>query len=244
MKQQIMFDLDDTLIYCNRYFFHVVDQFIETITSWFHPFPSVHALAVRDKQNELDLTLIEQSGFRSEHFPRSFVETYRYFSHLTGRECSKQEMEKLWELGIQVYSHDTEPYPHMEQTLTQLVTAGHELHLYTGGEAKIQTRKIEQMNLKRFFENRIYIRQLKNNDALESILQDGRFDRRHTWMIGNSIRTDVVPALTAGIHAIHMQTKEEWEYNNIPIDIKPTSAFFRLQQLKEIPITISQFLAQ
>jgi len=73
-------------------------------------------------------------------------------------------------------------------------------------------------------------------------LQQGTFDREHTWMIGNSIRTDVVPALTAGIHAIHVRTPEEWHYNVVQIDVEPKGAFFTLDKLIEVPDTIHRYM--
>ncbi len=243
MKQQLLFDLDDTLIYCNRYFFETVDQFAETLTTWFNSYPDIYAAAIKEKQTEIDLALIEESGFKSGHFPQSFIETYHYFSALTGRKTCKQETDYLQQLAVSVFKHDVEPYPHMENTLCALQNSGHELHLYTGGEPDIQQRKIEKMQLERFFGSRIYIRQQKNNAALEAILQAGDFDRTHTWMIGNSIRTDVIPAITAGIHAIHMLASEEWKYNNIPLDLTPSRGFFRLKRLQEIPQTIERFIA-
>lgn len=242
MKQQLMFDLDDTLIYCNKYFFFVIDQFIDAMTTWFGGSSLVTPEAIRDKQTERDIVLIGNSGFKSEHFPRSFIDTYSYFCDLTGKTRSVKDEDFLWKLGISVYEHETEPYPNMERTLDSLANAGHQLHLYTGGELLIQRRKIERMELERYFESRIYIRQLKNNDALEQILSTGSFDRDHTWMIGNSIRTDVVPALTAGIHAIHMKTQEEWHYNVVQIDVQPKGAFLTLDQLKDVPDAIHNYL--
>jgi putative hydrolase of the HAD superfamily len=243
MKQQILFDLDDTLIYCNKYFFFVVDQFVDSMTTWFRGYEPVSAAAVRDMQMERDIALIGNTGFKSEHFPQSFIDTYVHYSDLTGRKRSVVEEDFLWKLGMSVYDHETEPYPHMEETLDALAEAGHELHLYTGGELLIQRRKIERMNLERYFDAaRIYIRQLKNNDALEQILANNAFDRNVTWMVGNSIRTDVVPALTAGIHAIHMRTLEEWHYNVIQINVQPKGAFLTLDHLREVPQAITQFI--
>lgn len=244
MKQQIMFDLDDTLIYCNKYFFHVIEQFVDAMTSWFGHRPPVTAQAVRDKQTEMDVALIDQTGFKSEHFPQSFLETYAYFSDLTGRARAKSEEQFLWKLGLGVYEHETEPYPNMKDTLERLADAGHELHLYTGGETKIQKRKIDAMGLEQYFGPRIYIRQLKNNEALERILAEGAFDRERTWMIGNSIRTDVVPALKAGIHAIHIRSQQEWHYNVVGIDVKPKGAFLTLEKLKEVPPAIQRYLSR
>lgn len=242
MKQQIMFDLDDTLIHCNKYFYLVIEQFSDAMVTWFAGFNEITVKAIRDKQMELDIACVSASGFKSEHFPQSFVDTYIHFSNLTGRNRSVTEENFLWKLGLSVYEHDMEPYPNMEQTLFALADAGHELHLYTGGEILIQQRKIQSLQLERYFDNRIYIRQLKNNDALERILTTGVFNRETTWMVGNSIRTDVVPALTAGIHAIHMRAQTEWHYNVIQIDVTPKGAFLTLDHLKDVPDAIYQYV--
>lgn len=244
MKQTIFFDLDDTLIHCNKYFFQVIEQFVESMRDWFAGYEEVTPDAVRNKQIEIDIAGVSVFGFKSDHFPQSFVETYIYYSDLLGRKRSDKEIDYLWKIGRDVYNHDTEPYPHMEHTLDSLADAGHELHLYTGGEVLIQRRKIDKMSLDRYFGPRIYIRQHKNNEALEQILSDGGFNRKHTWMIGNSIRTDVVPALTAGIHAIHMKAATEWEYNNIGIDVQPKGAFFRLNTLNEVPPAIHGYISK
>lgn len=106
----------------------------------------------------------------------------------------------------------------------------------------IQRRKIEKLNLERYFDSRIYIRRVKNSDALETILSNGVFDRNSTWMVGNSIRTDVVPALTAGIHAIHMRAITEWEYNIIQIEVEPKGAFLTLDHLKDVPGAIHGYV--
>lgn len=242
MKQHLFFDLDDTLIHCNKYFYSVIEQFVDAMTTWFAGYEGIDAEAVRNMQTEIDIAGVAVLGFKSEHFPQSFIDTYIYFSDLTGRKRSAIEEDLLWKLGLSVYEHETEPYPNMEETLDTLASGGHMLHLYTGGEITIQRRKIEQMQLERYFDNRIYISRHKNSETLESILADGRFDRSLTWMIGNSIRTDVVPALTAGIHAIHMKTQSEWKFNVVNIDVVPKGAFLTLDKLLEVPSAIHNYL--
>jgi putative hydrolase of the HAD superfamily len=241
MKQSILFDLDDTLIHCNKYFYQVIDRFADTMLDWFGDL-GITRHAIREKQTEIDIAGIHTLGFQSSHFPQSFVETYRHFADLTGRRRSPLEEDTLWKLGLSVYELETEPYPFMQETLEHLSDAGHELHLYTGGEPLIQNRKIEHFQLSRYFGQRIYIRQHKNNEALENILRTGTFDREHTWMIGNSIRTDVVPALSAGIHAIHMKSDTEWLYNVIQIEVEPRGAFLTLDQLSDVPPAIQGYI--
>lgn len=241
MKQKIMFDLDDTLVYCNKYFHFILEQFMDEMTTWYSP-AGVTRANIMEKQTEIDIARVHVQGFKSEHFPQSFIDTYRYFQNLTGRTPSPLEEDKLWKLGNSVYEQEVEPYPMMEETLDTLANRGHELHLYTGGDTLIQNRKIELMNLERFFEDRIYVRQLKNTEALEKILTDGQFDRFNTWMIGNSVRTDVLPALQCGIHAVYLKQEAEWTYNVIPIDATPKGALLTLTALPQVPPAIHHYL--
>jgi putative hydrolase of the HAD superfamily len=241
MKQTLLFDLDDTLIHCNKYFHLIVDQFADEMTTWFGPY-GISTQEILDKHTEIDIAGVQVVGFKSEHFPQSFVDTYHYFQALTGRPATASEETHLRKLGNSVYELELEPYPYMEETLELLAQAGHQLHLYTGGEFAIQQRKIEQMKLERWFGKRIYIRQHKNTQALEQILSEGGFNRSLTWMIGNSLRTDVMPALQCGIHSVYLKQEREWNYNLIPIDAQPRGAFLTLHALPEVPPAIDRYL--
>ncbi|MFC5531944.1 HAD family hydrolase [Cohnella yongneupensis] len=241
MKQRILFDLDDTLVYCNKYFHFILDQFADEMTTWFAS-AGLSRETIMDKHTEIDIAGVQLLGFNSEHFPQSFIDTYRYFSDLTGRAPSVLEEEKLWKLGNSVYELQVEPYPMMEETLDKLSVSGHELHLYTGGDTLIQRRKIDSLNLERYFQDRIYVRMHKNTSALEQILSDGGFDRSQTWMIGNSVRTDVLPALHCGINAVYLKQDGEWKYNVVPIDATPSRAFLTLTELKQVPPAIHDYL--
>ncbi|OUM96662.1 MAG: HAD family hydrolase [Thermobacillus sp. ZCTH02-B1] len=241
MKQTILFDLDDTLIHCNRYFFMVIDQFASWMADRFRR-EGLDPDEVRRVQAEIDIAGVQVVGFDSEHFPRSFVETYRHFAARFGVAPSRDEEETVWRLGRSVYELEAEPYPHMEETLVRLKEEGHELHLYTGGDPEIQRRKIDRFGLRRFFGSRIHIRRHKNVEALEEIAASCGFDRSRTWMIGNSLRTDVIPALKAGLHAIHVQAEREWQYNIARIDVEPKGAFIRLKRLKDVPDAIAGYV--
>ncbi|MEK8128105.1 HAD family hydrolase [Paenibacillus filicis] len=240
-KQTILFDMDDTLIYCNKFFDMVMDQFADQMEAWFHGY-HLSIEEVKKKQAELDLSRVLVSGFSPSHFPESFVETYEYYSDLTGRIKSTAEIERLTELGSSVYGHSIEPYPYMEETLRALTLEGHELHLYTGGDPAVQMRKVKEAGLERFFHDRIHITRHKNTEFLEGILTSSGLDRSRTWMIGNSLRTDIIPALTCGIHAIFMPAELEWSYNQVEVDVEPAGAYFTLSSLHLIPEAIRSYV--
>ncbi|MEK3823806.1 HAD family hydrolase [Paenibacillus sp. FSL K6-1558] len=243
LKQHILFDLDDTLVYCNKYFNLVLGEFFENMQQWFDG----HALTtqqIREKQLEIDVTGVNKVGFASHHFPQSLIDTYRYFSQKYARVTSTKEETYLSKLGMSVYTQEVEPYPHMVETLEELKSAGHSLYLYTGGETVIQQRKIDQMKLSIYFDDRIYIRQHKNIETLEGILSKGPFDRRATWMIGNSLRTDIMPAVNAGIHSIYIKQPNEWQYNIVELQPNPETSMYTITALEEVPKVIHEDIEQ
>jgi putative hydrolase of the HAD superfamily len=233
-RQQILFDLDDTLIHCNKYFGLILGQFFELTQEWFSDF-EITIDEIRKKQIEIDIASVHSVGFKSGNFPQSLIHTYHYFSHKFQRLIIPREEEVLLQLGLSIYNLEVEPYPRMFETLESLKNDGHQLHLYTGGEIAIQQRKIDQLNLNMYFDERIYIREHKNIESLEQILLNGQFDRSSTWMIGNSLRTDVMPALTAGICSIYIQISNEWEYNIVELDKAPNHILYTATSLDEVP---------
>jgi putative hydrolase of the HAD superfamily len=240
IRQTILFDLDDTLIHCNKYFDFVLEQLVDTLQTWFKAH-AITAIDVKKKQLEIDTLGVNRHGFTTDHFPQSLVDTYEYFSLMTGRSESAQEKEWLLQLGKSVYDREVEPYPDMVVTLEHLQAEGHELHLYTGGVASVQEKKIKALSLETFFGDRVFIRQHKTAAALEDILTKEKFDRAATWMVGNSLRTDIVPALETGIHAIYVPAITEWEYNIIDITVQPKGAFYTIASLKEVPTAIANY---
>lgn len=240
-KQTILFDLDDTLIHCNKYFDEVLDRFAALMTTWFGGY-RLSADEVKRKQYELDSAGVHALGFAAGHFPRSLAETYEHFAAVTGRPASDKEREQLIALGKSVYDFPSiEPYPDVSETLDSLRDQGHDLFLYTGGDSDIQTGKVTRMGLDAYFGDRLFVSSHKTTDVLESILSRHKFDRDRTWMIGNSLRTDVVPALETGINAIHIPAITEWQYNVVDVQVKPRKAFLQLKKLLDVPPAISRF---
>lgn len=243
MQQQlILFDLDDTLIHCNIYFEMVLDQFSDLMGTWFASY-GIQPSEFKKKQYELDTMQVNLDGFAPDHFPHSLMETYRYFCKMEGRTESAKEVDELLQLGSSVYNRDVEPYPFMMETLNELQEDGHILHLYTGGVPSIQQRKVEAMKLQDFFEDRIFIRQQKTSASLQDIIITQAFERERTWMIGNSLRTDIVPSLENGIHAIYVPAIREWEYNMVDVSLESKGAFFTVPTLKDVRSTINGYTA-
>lgn len=233
-RQTILFDLDDTLVHCNKYFDFVIDQFSDLMEMWFHTY-SIKKQAFIDKQLEIDLAGVQIHGFAAERFPLSFVETYEFFSAITGRHRLPEERERLMDLGRSVYAIKIERYPNMYEVLDQLRREGHKLVLYTGGEEAIQLNKIKMAEIEEFFGRNVFVVQHKTTKAMETVLSVNGYDRESTWMIGNSVRTDINPALEAGINAIFIPVANEWAFNVVDVAEHKEGQLYTAGSLIEVP---------
>jgi len=237
-KFTLLFDLDDTLIHCNKYFDLVIDQFADLMETWF----ASHRLSkaeIKAKQLELDLAGIHIEGFTAERFPESFAETYDHYSSLLGRASDPEERQRVLDLGYTVYDSEFELYPNVVDTLFRLQAEGHLLSLYTGGVEAIQRGKVEKVNLGPFFEDRVHVAQHKNAEALERILQTNGFDRSRTWMIGNSLRTDIFPALECGIGAMYIPPLSNWAFDNLEPPAEDVERLLRLESIQQVPAVLA-----
>lgn len=231
--QHILFDLDDTLIHCNKYFFNVINQFTVLMLEWFQNCP-ITEKEIRAKQGELDIAMVQAEGFSSSHFPASLVLTYRYFIERTGLKLNPRHEDLLSKLGYTAFEQQFEAYPDMKDTLERL-SEHHILYLYTGGEKEIQWRKIRQLQLEQYFTDRIFITKHKTTEVMQEIVRNHNLDPTRSWMIGNSIRTDVIPAIESDLNAIHLPVENEWSYNVLELNIEPKRAFYTLNHLREVP---------
>lgn len=237
--QTILFDLDDTLIHCNKYFEAVLQQFADLLAGWFAG-SRITSEDVREKQLEIDIAGVKIHGFTTDHFPLSLVNTYEFFAELIDRPKSEAEKDRLLALGRSAYDQQVEPYPYMVETLDRLKADGHELFLYTGGVPIVQEKKIKAVRLEPYFGKRVFVRQHKTVHDLETIVCEEGFDRERTWMIGNSMRTDVVPALETGLNCIYIPAVLEWQYNIVDMTAKPKGAFLKLKSLQQVPPAITR----
>jgi putative hydrolase of the HAD superfamily len=231
-QQTLILDLDDTLIHCHKYFRKSKNEFATLLLDFF---PFLTREEILQKQNEIDTKGIEKYGLDSSQYPRSLVQTYRFFCANYRRKIEEEEMEHIHQIGQKVFETEVQPLPYMYETLNELLDDGHSLYLFTGGDCTNQMRKIKQLGLDLYFKNKIFIFEHKDKYALQKILHFIKADKKSTWMIGNSLRTDIKPAIELGLNAIHIPSDIEWSYNIVDMDEEPGGTFAELESIKQLP---------
>ncbi len=244
MEQHLLFDLDDTLIHCNRFFNEAREEFLAAMADFFREH-KIDLKMVQETQNHIDLSGIVQHGLGKDRFPESLVSTYRLMCDKYGKRPSEPEERELLAIGYGVYVKPVELYPHAHETLERLKNEGHELYLYTGGDEEIQTSKVVRAGLEDIFPtDRRFISEHKNRSVLQHILETTPLRREHTWMIGNSARNDIRPALEEGIHAIHLPDKGGWAFDSADLDVPVKGQFLTLDAIEQVPAVIRKYLEE
>lgn len=238
--QHILFDLDDTLIHCNRHFVFTREKFLDTMVEMFKDY-KVDRDLIDGTQKQVDFLGVENLGMGKSRFPESLVQTYRLMAARHGKDPCPAEEKIIFELGFSVYDFEVELYPDALQTIEKLKSKGHEMYLYTGGDFKVQTQKVVDAGLEYIFpEDRRFIFEHKNTIVLKKIMRKAELNAKNTWMIGNSARSDVRPALELGLHTIHIPDVNGWEYDHVELDVPAKAHFHVLRSIKDVPAVIEQ----
>lgn len=199
-EQILIFDADDTLWECNTYFEQAIHSFID--------FLHAEHLSREEIREVLD-TFERKNGYGARAFARSLVDTYRELA----TENDPGDEETIERLGLAILEQEMEAIDGVEETLIQL-QPHHTLILFTKGDEEEQLIKIGKSRLSRYFEFHIVTHDktvASYNDVLDSL----DLDRTRSWMIGNSMRSDILPALEAGISAIYVPNLHTWHMENV-----------------------------
>lgn len=240
--QHLLFDLDDTLIQCNKHFISAREAFLGSMEKFFYGY-GIDLKEVDLTQQQIDLAGIDQLGLGKVRFPESLVTTYLLFCEKLGKEPQEFEKKQLEQIGYLVYDQKPELLPNAIEVLKRLNTDQYELHLYTGGDYQIQMNKILDSGLHvHFEEHRRYVSEHKNKEILQGILNRHHWKPHTVWMIGNSARSDIRPALEVGIHAIHIPNENGWVFDQVDLTETNRGRLFVVSSIGEVPNLIEKHL--
>ncbi|HZU66368.1 MAG TPA: HAD family hydrolase [Ktedonobacteraceae bacterium] len=207
MRYHFLIDADDTLWENNIYFERAIHEFIEFLN---------HSRLTPDEVRAVIDEFERANGIGSANFTKSLEETYR---HLAENEFREEDLQHVRKFGEQIRAHPLEFLEGVEETLEYL-SARHDLILLTKGDREEQLFKVEQSGVERFFRE-VVVAHEKNVATYEEIVRRLGLDANMTWMIGNSPRSDINPALAAGLRAVFVPHPHTWhmEHEEVtPVD--------------------------
>lgn len=212
-RQRLIFDGDDTLWENNVYFERAIDDFI----AWLDH-TSLPAVEVRAVIDEIEHTNIAIHGYGARALGLSLQASA---AHLRERDLDDAELETVMGFARRILSQPMELTPGVEATLADLANR-HDLALLTKGHGEEQRLKIARSGLDRFFDH-LFVVPEKDITVYQMVLGKLGSDAGSTWMIGNAPRSDINPALTAGLNAVFIPHDQTWRLEHQELDRPPDS---------------------
>ena len=198
--QTLLIDADDTLWENNIYFERAIADFISFLN---HRERS--PLEVREILNDVERECIVTHGYGLHSFSHALVKT---FERLSVEPLTPALHETIQGFAHAIAEQPLQLLPEVRETLASL-SERHRLFLVTKGDLKEQARKVERSELQRYF-SRVEILAEKNVAAYRSIVEQHKLLAGDTWMVGNSPKSDINPALRAGMNAVFVPHGDTW----------------------------------
>jgi putative hydrolase of the HAD superfamily len=198
--QTLLIDADDTLWENNIYFERAIAAFISYLDHQTHT-----PAEIRTVLNACEHETIAARGYGLHSFRQSLVNCYR---RLAVHPVTSQHVERIHGFTSIIHEHPIELLPGVADTLSEL-SRSHRLILMTKGDPAEQTGKIHRSGLAPHFSAAEIVAE-KNPETYRAVLARHNLTPASSWMIGNSPKSDINPALAAGLHAVFLFHQNTW----------------------------------
>ncbi|MBI2253777.1 MAG: HAD-IA family hydrolase [Proteobacteria bacterium] len=224
----IGFDADDTL-WQNEQFFRLTEHRFAALLADHAPPETISSHLLEVERRNLQFY-----GYGIKGFTLSMIETALT---LTGGKVPTTAIAEILSAGREMLTHPVETLPHVRDTLERLHGA-YRLVLITKGDLFDQERKLAQSGLGDFF-TAVEIVSEKSATTYRNIFARHGDGAERAMMIGNSLKSDIVPAIAAGSWAIHIPHELTWalEHSEAPTDAQ---RFRQLDHLGQLHALISE----
>jgi putative hydrolase of the HAD superfamily len=206
--QTIAFDADDTLWRNEDIFIHAQDEFINLLL------PYHDEAYIRSHLGEVQINNLEHFGYGIKGFTLSMIETA---IELTEGRISGNEIHEIIQLAKCMLASPVELLPNVEQLLSQL-QGQFRLIVITKGDLLDQESKLARSGIADYFDA-IEIVSDKTTDAYQQILKRHKLSKDNFLMVGNSLKSDVLPVLDLGAQALHVPYHSTWDHEKVAGEI-------------------------
>jgi putative hydrolase of the HAD superfamily len=152
-------------------------------------------------------------GYGSANFTKSLVETYR---RLAEKDLQEEDIEQVRRFGEQIRSQPLQLLEGVRETLEYL-SPRHNLVLLTKGDIEEQKLKVERSGIEAFFRQVVIVME-KDIATYQHVISKLEVDPQQSWMVGNSPRSDINPALAAGLNAVYIPHPHTWRLEHEEVE--------------------------
>ncbi len=216
----IGFDADDTLWENGLYFRQAEQEFAVLLRHYIDP-DSLHA-----KLYAVEMKNMPTYGYGAMAYTLSLIETAL---DVTQSDLDPEIIERILGLGRDILTHPVELLPDVENVLPVLQSR-YRLIIVTKGDILDQERKLGKSGLLPYFHH-IEIVSEKHEDNYRDLLRRLDIEPAEFMMVGNSLKSDVLPVLNIGGQAVHVPAASIWEHEQCE---KPPMPYYEIDRLGKL----------
>ena len=220
MRFYLIMDADDTLWENNIYFEQAIHAFVTFLD---------HSRLSREEVRAVLDEVERLMGYGSVNFTKSLVETYR---RLAEKDLQEQDIERVRQFGEQIRTHPIQLLEGVRETLAYL-SPRHDLYLLTKGDSEEQKLKVERSGIEDYFKQVVIVAE-KDVSTYHRIVRELQIDPQRSWMIGNSPRSDINPALAAGLNAVYIPHPHTWHFEHEEVQYVEERRLLRLPTFADL----------
>jgi putative hydrolase of the HAD superfamily len=220
----LLIDADDTLWENNIYFESAFDAFVG-----FLDHSALTPAEVREVLNEIEIANSRIHGYGSKNFGRNLQQAYQ---HLAEREIREDDLAHIMSLAERILEQPVELIAGVEETLAGLASR-HDLTLFTKGHPEEQRLKVDRSGLAPYFAHTAIVKE-KDANAYRRLVEERAIAPEHTWMIGNSPKSDINPALDAGLGAVLVPHPHTWVLEHQELRTPQGSRFLQVEKFADL----------
>ncbi len=219
----IGFDADDTLWVNETYFRDAEHEFAKLLAQF-------------ETENKIDQELFKMEmknlpiyGYGVKGFMLSMIESAMELSNNT---VSNDTINKILNIGKEMINKPVVLLEGVEEVL-QALSKKYRLILATKGDLLDQERKLEKSNLTEYFHH-IEVLSDKQESNYSNLLKHLDIDPENFLMVGNSLKSDILPLVNIGAKAIHVPFHTTWAHEQVTVDEKTNGTYKTCKGIKEI----------
>lgn len=219
----IAFDADDTLWVNETYFRDAEKEFAQILSGY-------------ETENKIDQELFKTEiknlaiyGYGIKGFVLSMVECAL---ELSNYQLAQKSLEKILNIGKEMLEKPIELLDGIEEVL-QSLQGKYKLVVATKGDLLDQERKLEKSNLLKYFHH-IEVMSDKKEKDYQKLIQHLDIQPLEFLMIGNSLKSDVLPLVAIGSSAIHVPFHTTWAHENVPKGRESKTSYVTVLNIKQV----------
>jgi len=229
MIEVIGFDADDTLWHNETLYHQSKEELTQILAGYREPQETKAWL------DNTEVTNIAYYGYGIKSFTLSMIETA---TQVSDGQVTAKEIDEIIAIAKRMLTAPVELVEDVKATLESL-SGSYDLMLITKGDQFEQERKIRISGISHYFDYLEVVGE-KSVSTYRTVLGKYNLDPSRFLMVGNSLRSDILPVLKVGGQAVQIPNEQTWFHENANQEEVGESSYTQLERLNQLPIYLEQ----